>query len=85
MRRKYKLETGSCTNKAKAVKIIFNYNKSVEVANTCFDRQELEADPEDNNYRELIEDLDSVGVQVYDMEKIQLPKTIITHEQPCYT
>jgi len=81
MNRKYKLDTAGCTNKQKAVEILLPWCGSLEVANTSFEKKELFADPEAEGYREMIEDLDSIGVSVFDYERIQMPKfTGINHE-----
>lgn len=86
MNRKYKLETAGCTDKPAALRAIMNCVGSLEVANTMLEKQELEADPEHPNYRQMIDDLDAVNIQVFDYERVQTPKFEgISHEPTCYT
>lgn len=85
MKRKYQLDTACCTNKLKAIKILLPWCGSLEIANTVFERKELEADPDAEGYRKLIEDLDSIGVAVFDMDRVQKPKFEGVDNENSYT
>lgn len=87
MNRKYKLDTTECTSAVDATEIISQCcGISIDHAILYFQDDELDADPEHPRYRELIERLDSVGVKVYDMERVQIPKIEgVDHEQSSYT
>lgn len=86
-KRKYKLEKAGCKQALMAVKIIKeNTHCGLKEAKDAWDTGCLEADPSDPDYRKLIEELDNIHVEVYDMEKIQLPKREdFANEKPSYT
>lgn len=84
---KHKLETAGCKAMLEAIKVIHdNVPCSLKESKDAWDSGILMANPESPTYRTLIEELGELGVQVYNYDKIQLPKVdAVSSEQRSYT
>lgn len=80
---KYKLETAGCTSMVDAVKAIKDCTgMSLKDTKRAFDTGELTCSPSLPGYRKMIEDLDAVGVKVFDDARTQLPKIAEVDREP---
>ena len=95
MKRVYKLDTTQCKSNMALMKIIQTFlvesgevdsSASFEKSVNVFSAKEIHCDPAANGYKRFIEDLESIGVSVWDKERIQMP-TIegVSHEPQSYT
>lgn len=87
---KYKLETAGCTSSLVAIHAILKCCRGngfgLKEAKDAFVSGTLECSPSLPGYRKMIEDLDAVGVAVFDEAKVQMPNIIeVEHDEPTYT